>query len=677
VLVKKGWGRATQVHADQLQAASQQAWDAPGQAQAAVRAQSFQAKAQSLEKAAQAQSLQAQAVAHAQAHAQAAAQAQAAAAKARSHAAAHAEAAAHVSHLEKVAQMGARTPATAVRTSQAMSQGCHCYGLPRQCAANSWPLQLLLSRTAGICWSFTSMPGQHRSAGCGRTDVVFCCWCAEEGAAEQVAAQRQHLEAQAQGHAAAQSQLAVHAHNLSAKAHAHANAQARCRGCPLNIHRMCLITTPWICSCAPASGTLHETGAAPDQGRRDRLSLSTFPLLRSAQVQAQAQAQQAAEEACHLDAAAQQLHAEASLVAASNQAAVSLAQGPPAPSDHLPPAPQHSHSAALQPALQPLQQRAASAPPAGAGSLQPADSVPALPQPVQDALLDLPGGLGGPKLGGQPGGEELLNDSQLALAAAEIRVEEASKSAGGGAPAHSHALSSDDRAASLLSDGGHAMAQQEPLQPQQQQQQQQQLPSPHLRTPAQPQGSGGLYRSVSRQSSCAAELAPAAYLGAAQHADVKLEPGAGQLYRQGSSSLLSRGGPGAFPQDAHLAPEEVCTSPQPSCFPGSVLWRAQAAARAGLAQLLGVPGQVDGILGMVSSGVSAATAVLYDAAMLGRVMHADQAPHDSIGQVSLQAPTLHARGKPYLVHGPHGGRQGVLRRCGACAGTCHADGLPG
>ena len=96
-----------QVHADQLQAASQQTTSGPAQAQAAAQAQSFQAKAHSLERAAQAQSLQAQAVAHAQAYAEAHAQAAHLAAKARKHAAAHAQAAAHASHLQKVAALGA------------------------------------------------------------------------------------------------------------------------------------------------------------------------------------------------------------------------------------------------------------------------------------------------------------------------------------------------------------------------------------------------------------------------------------------------------------------------------------------------------------------------------------------------------------------------------------------
>lgn len=47
-----------QAHADHLQEQSQQAQSEPVQVQAAVQAQSFQAKAQSLEKAAEAQSLQ-------------------------------------------------------------------------------------------------------------------------------------------------------------------------------------------------------------------------------------------------------------------------------------------------------------------------------------------------------------------------------------------------------------------------------------------------------------------------------------------------------------------------------------------------------------------------------------------------------------------------------------------
>lgn len=47
-----------QAHADHLQEQSEQAQSEPVQVQAAVQAQSFQAKAQSLEKAAEAQNLQ-------------------------------------------------------------------------------------------------------------------------------------------------------------------------------------------------------------------------------------------------------------------------------------------------------------------------------------------------------------------------------------------------------------------------------------------------------------------------------------------------------------------------------------------------------------------------------------------------------------------------------------------
>lgn len=69
--------------------------------QAAVQAQSFQAKAISLEKAAEASSLQAQAVVHAHSQAEAQAQAQKYVAQANQHAHAHAQASIRADHLQR------------------------------------------------------------------------------------------------------------------------------------------------------------------------------------------------------------------------------------------------------------------------------------------------------------------------------------------------------------------------------------------------------------------------------------------------------------------------------------------------------------------------------------------------------------------------------------------------
>ena len=298
-------------------------------------------------------------------------------------------------------------------------------------------------------------------------------------------AQRLHLDEQAQGHAAAQNQLAVHAHNLTAKAHAHANAQA----------------------------------------------------------QAQAQAQQAAEEACRLDAAAQQLQAEAHMVGAASQQAVALlTQGAAMPPLSLmPPTQQQHHSEAA------LQHRAACAPPAGGGSLAHAAAVPTLPQPMHDALLGVPDD-DGMQQHEHHIVDELLDDGQLALAAAEFRAEEQQHSAGGAA-AHSQPPSSDGRAASSLSDGH------------------QQLPAlQNLPLQRQASSVGGLYRPMSRQNSSVVEHASAAYLGT-QRAYVKLELGMqqGQLCHQGSSTLYTQGslhsamhdfpqGVPAGTQEPHLEP---------------------------------------------------------------------------------------------------------------------------
>ena len=116
---------------------------------------------------------------------------------------------------------------------------------------------------------------------------------ADEQAPSRVVAQAQEYEAQAQGHAQAQSQLFVHAHNLTAKAHAHATAQVRL-GLPFAAKVVCTISL-WVLT-------------------------SAKPFL---QVQAEAQAQQAAEEACHFDATAQRLQAEANLMATQHMEASS------------------------------------------------------------------------------------------------------------------------------------------------------------------------------------------------------------------------------------------------------------------------------------------------------------------------------------------------------------------
>lgn len=75
----------------------------PGKAQAAYRAQSFQAKAISLEKAAEAQTLQAQAVVHAQAQADAQTKAQQFVDQANQHAQAHAQASLRAESLQRMA----------------------------------------------------------------------------------------------------------------------------------------------------------------------------------------------------------------------------------------------------------------------------------------------------------------------------------------------------------------------------------------------------------------------------------------------------------------------------------------------------------------------------------------------------------------------------------------------
>ena len=211
---------AAQAHADHLHVQSQQVQSHPVQVQAQVQAQSFQAKAKSLEKAAEAQTLQvrpfsvsalcgpaavfyslgrslklmativvqAQAVAHAQAQVEAHAQAQHLAAKAQVHAQARMEAASQADHLKNIS----------------------CIGMPRgMCNTPDKYLDDLRSRD----WR---LDGEAAPS---------CFLGADDRQSRQVVQQTQQLEAQAQGHAQAQSQLVVHAHNLTAKAHAHANAQ--------------------------------------------------------------------------------------------------------------------------------------------------------------------------------------------------------------------------------------------------------------------------------------------------------------------------------------------------------------------------------------------------------------------------------------------------------------------
>ena len=127
--------------------------------------------------------IQAQAVAHKQAHMEAQSHAQHFAAKAQRHAQARMEAAAQAQHLKRVVQMGVFTI----------------------CFLSLWVLIALQSKLCIRC--------------------LICACAAEEQLPSKVVAQAQEYEAQAQGHAQAQSQLVVHAHNLTAKAHAHANAQ--------------------------------------------------------------------------------------------------------------------------------------------------------------------------------------------------------------------------------------------------------------------------------------------------------------------------------------------------------------------------------------------------------------------------------------------------------------------
>ena len=286
-----------------------------------------------------------------------------------------------------------------------------------------------------------------------------------------------------------------------------------------------------------------------------------LPFCGPLQAQKQGQAQQAAEEACHLDATAQRLQAEAHMVASNTQAAAaaaSRAQATPHSSQmaahsmammrpSLIPQ-QQQQQAPLQAACQPvsfapasMQKRPGGADEGVQQSQQKLESMylhQAQRLPVSGGQQQQEQGLA--DMAGQHGGEleDIDEDGTLAWAAADIRVEEESKSAAAAESAGKARLE-QRQGASRLPD---CPAQHSP----QQACAQRQVPMPT------PPG----YRGVTRHRSFVQEptnpfgqLERAASFPGAQHAAAKpeyvppasgLPPAmlqAGQQNRQGSSSL--------------------------------------------------------------------------------------------------------------------------------------------
>ena len=167
-----------------------------------MQAQSFQAKAQSLEKAAEAQDLQARAVVHAHAQVEAQAQAHHLVAQANDHAQAYAHASAQADQLKKLTN-------TCEHTVDPLSVLCGC-------------------------------PGRHAQSSlvCASCTKLMLLWLAADPEVfpvhNAVAVQANHLAHEAHSHAQLQTELTVHAQSLAAKAQAHAQAQVRTRSSSLS-----------------------------------------------------------------------------------------------------------------------------------------------------------------------------------------------------------------------------------------------------------------------------------------------------------------------------------------------------------------------------------------------------------------------------------------------------------